>query len=529
MKSATRLILIDVLDKNFSGLDSPLNLIMISNYLVKRGIINKKNIRVISTSSENPIKTIQLFKPNLIGLSVMTPFYPKAVKLAKKIKSMVNTPIIIGGYHISGVPELMDKVFDFGVIGEGEEVLEDIIKNFSKKGKLNFQKIRNIENLVFWKGNNIIVNKRRPILNVNKIPKIDWSVIPKEKIFKHITTIKFGIPQSMKITSIYTARGCPYHCAFCAHQVLWPNGSGLRFFSTKKVGDEIEYLYKKYNIDCFQILDDTFAVSTKRLSALINELKKRKLLGKIFFYNLFIRANLVNNEFAKLLRKFGAMSVFLGIESGSENVLSYLKDGPLKPIDVKRAVKIFDKYKIFVVGSFMLFSPNETKGDLDDSLNLAKWFVNQPNALGLVHSITTPYPGTKLWNYSIRKKIINANKVNWSKFVMLNINKIDTPPEIFFYNNFTNKDVEYYWKAFRNLSSVVTNKINNYELWSNEDKTTQDNNYLSAKSLERKIVIRSLKNKFLFFIKYPLVSLNKLFKKPKIIKYTLKEINKLKK
>jgi len=524
MSSSVRLCLIDVVKTdNWITSDLRLNLIMLASYLTKNKILSPDDIRIINCTYESPVKVITAFKPSLIGLSVMTPFYEKALKLARKIKSVSNAPLVIGGYHISGAPYSLDKIFDVGVIGEGEGALSDLIKLIIKE-KFSKESFKKIKNLVYWKDGNLVISDRRPLISAEKIPEIDWNLVPPEQEFSYESVLKEEKPILVKSAPIFTARGCPYNCTFCAHQVLWPGGSGLRFFPAKRVGKEIEFLYKHKGVNCINIYDDTFAVSKNRLKELIDELSKRKLLGKVYFDTLFIRANLVDEEFVRLLKKFGTLSVFIGIESGSIEVLDYLKCGSLKPKDVKRAVRLFNKYNISVIGAFMFFSPGEKSKDVGKTLALAKWFANQPSAFAIRYSVTTPYPGTKLWDRAVKEKVIDVNNPNWSDYVMYNLLPSSVSPLIFFKGSFTDKERLSYWKRIVQISEELHKKVTKCSDWVETGKIANSKNLELLKIFEARNIQLSLYSKLIMLMRHPLESIKKIKKKPIIVAYTYKEV-----
>ena len=78
-------------------------------------------------------------RPDVVGISAMAIEYSRAIKLAKKIKEELKVPIILGGVHISTLPTSLHDAFDFGVMGEGEETLLDLLKLFNEKKKFAFE------------------------------------------------------------------------------------------------------------------------------------------------------------------------------------------------------------------------------------------------------------------------------------------------------------------------------------------------------------------------------------------------------
>lgn len=132
------------------------------------------------------------------------------------------------------------------------------------------------------------------------------------------------------------------------------------------------------------------------------------MLGKIKF-TCSCRANLVNENVAKLLKKMGVVSVGLGLESGSERVLKYLKGDSTSVEQNRNAVNVFRKYGIAVNASFVIGSPDETKAEMMETYNFIK---NNPLDLVDIY-VLMPFPGTPVWDYAEQKGLVSDN-MDWS-------------------------------------------------------------------------------------------------------------------
>ncbi|MPM15417.1 hypothetical protein SDC9_61788 [bioreactor metagenome] len=434
----------------------------------------------------------------------MTPFYEIGINLAKNIHKISKAKLIIGGYHITALPETLEKPFEIGILGEREEILTEIVKNYINKPdqeKVWLSETKGIS--YFDKNGKVKINQRSSLVDVNKIPITDWSVFDKERIVQTINMPVNGNFKPKKVGIIYTSRGCPYSCSFCAHRIMQNNIRGVRYFPIERVLKEIKILYEKYKVECLMVYDDTFVSSKARIKQLIEGLKKYNLLGKICFFNLFTRANLVDKELVELLKELNTSTVFIGIESGSEKILKSLKDGPIGLPNMKRSIKLLAKEKIYVTGSFMIFSPSEKKEDLNKSVKLAKWFCNQRNAYSLSYSITTPYPGTTMWDDLIKKH--KKTNHDWSDFVMFYAFDRKKMPKIFFPpKDVSKKETKEYWLRFGELQSYLNQK--------------------NIKIEESKIHQKEFVDRINRFIKNPKKTFLKTIKNKSIVGYILEDI-----
>lgn len=395
---------------------------------------------VDNDNTQDVIKKIIESKSDLIGFSAFTPNYYKVEQTARKIKETLNTPLIIGGPHITPIPHTLNKCFDLAVLGEGEKTLLELIKLFNKEKKFTPSKLKEIRGIAFHDKNKIVITPPRKLIKfLDKIP------LPARYLFDMESYLK---PKNIlcnnkliKGTSILTSRGCPYHCIYCQASAMWGK---IRLHSAKYVVEEIKMLYKKYNVEGICIVDDLFISDIGRVRKIVDGLKKEKLLGKIK-YLVDGRANLINDETLEVLKEMGVVQISIGFESASKKILKYLKNGTVTLEQNYKAVETIKKHNIDIYGQFMIGTPGETEEDLLKTFNFIK-----DNHLTHSHlSITTPLPGTELWEYCRKEGIVDEFSVNWEKFNMqpsLNlsehyyINK-KTPYEDF--NRWFNKFNEY--------------------------------------------------------------------------------------
>ena len=174
----------------------------------------------------------------------------------------------------------------------------------------------------------------------------------------------------------------------------------------KEIKDRVE----NYDIDHFQITDDTFVINKKRLKELAKRLGKEGLRGKISF-SCQPRANLMDDEMMKILKDLNIKSMNFGFESGSERILKWLKGDTVTVEDNKKACLLGKKYGIKVYGSFIFGSPGETIEDMKKTLELIK-FMYKNGAYKLWHFVMTPFPGTVIWEIAKERGKVNDD-MDW--------------------------------------------------------------------------------------------------------------------
>ncbi len=356
------------------------------------------DIILIDNTFDDVFSKIKEFKPDIVGFSTFTQSYPDAINFAKKVKrENKNVKIVIGGPHITTLPESLDKVFDFGVIGEGERTFVELIEAIRAK-----KSISKIKGLVYFKNNKRIVNKKREDLsNIDELFPIDYSLLNKKYFdVKFIPEVyKFGVSMGM-MTSI----GCPFNCRFCSIRACWTR---LRFRNLDSVIKEINLLYSKYNVRHIDFFDDLFTASKERLREFHEKLKRAKLLGKLTF-SCQARANTIDEEMCRILKSLNVKTLVFGFESGSDKVLRYIKkDDSLSAETNKQAIRICVKYGLNVYGCLMMGMPGEKLEDLDKTIEFID-FAKKAGVARLWVQVLIPLPATEMWEIAKQRGKIDS-------------------------------------------------------------------------------------------------------------------------
>lgn len=366
---------------------------------------NKFNTRVVDAFAQkmtfkNTCALLENEKPEIVGVTFTTEKRFDAFALIRAIRKILpSTTIIAGGPHSSlaaedtlrGIPEI-----DFIVRGEGEVTFPELV------GSLDGGKITQIDGISYRSGNDIIHNKERDFIeDLDMVPFPDYSQID---LNRYDFTLNVPEKGKKKAASIIANRGCPYGCSFCATTKMW--GKRFRARSVTNIINEIAFLMKKYNIDCFWILDDTFTVDKRKVEEFCNEILQRN--WGINWY-CSIRVDTVDKGLLKLMKKAGLAFVTYGIESGSERIV---KEVIGKRITIEKGKQVSEwckeldiKRRIFFMFSF----PDETKEEFALSLSLIKELGGDTTL-----SVLRIYPGTRIEALAKERGILPKD-FSWTK------------------------------------------------------------------------------------------------------------------
>ncbi|MGQ9789028.1 MAG: B12-binding domain-containing radical SAM protein [Candidatus Hadarchaeaceae archaeon] len=360
------------------------------------------NVRIIDSVTEgydgvDIAKIIRSYDPDLIGLTATTSMIPEAYEIARDAKKInENLKIVLGGPHATFLPEETIgecPQVDFIVRGEGEYTFKDLVDALEKKKDL-----KRITGLSFQHNGKIVNNPPRKLVeNVDDIPMPAYELLPMKKY--RAGKIEFGV--------VITSRGCPFNCIFCSSSLQF--GKKWRSHSVARTLEELSILRKEYGKREIEFLDDTFTLLKSRSISIADEIRRE---GLDITWTASSRVDTFSQEVACAIRRAGAHTVYFGIESGSQKTLDFIGKG-ITPKMSERAVENAKRAGLHVLGSFVIGFPEETAEDIETTIKFSKKV-----GVDLAQfTIATPFPGTRLWTYTLKEKILLT--MNWRRFTTL--------------------------------------------------------------------------------------------------------------
>jgi len=355
-----------------------------------------------SWSEERTVKKIIKFQPDLVGISAMTHEIKVANHLAGQIKKKLKKiPVVIGGCHLTALPrETLEEFsnFDFGIYGEGEKPLFQLVRILERDPKT--EGFKKVESLVYrTKKGKIRVNPPAERLTSKELDQLPYPAFD-----QYYQTSETGTDRRYPIMA---SRGCPFNCAFCM-QVL---GRQVRRRLPGNLLREVEMAVKKFGVKTFAFYDEIFIFNDQASVKTLKLMKKHQFAKKLRWC-ANSRANLITKDLAKLAKQAGCYSLEFGVESGSEEILKKIN----KQITLKQVEKAIGEIKASGIKTFAYFilgHPGETRKTIRATIDFAVKLNPDQIAVGLM----VPYPGTEI--YRMAQKGEGGYRLlsrDWSKY-----------------------------------------------------------------------------------------------------------------
>ncbi|PIE67503.1 MAG: B12-binding domain-containing radical SAM protein [Deltaproteobacteria bacterium] len=204
-------------------------------------------------------------------------------------------------------------------------------------------------------------------------------------------------------------RGCPFKCNFC----LWPqtmHGNRYRLRSPENIVAEIKWVLEKWPKAIegeFFFEDDTFTVNKKRAHAFCDLLIKSGIKCN---WSVNSRADVVDEELFRHMKKAGCRLLLVGFESGSQKMLDKMRKG-IKLEKMCRFIVAAKKAGLAIHGCFVLGLPGETRQTMQETLDFS---LDHP--LDTVQfSGAVPFPGTVYFENAREEGLLRAKR--WDEWL----------------------------------------------------------------------------------------------------------------
>jgi radical SAM superfamily enzyme YgiQ (UPF0313 family) len=383
----------DIIERRVMKPYPPLGILYLSAYLKRAGF----SVEVFDSTFrdfEDFETTVKRVRPRIVGLYANIITRNNVLRLAQIAKANGVEFVIAGGPDAS---EWCDLYFANGIdvigLNEGELTLQELIPWLQKNG---MNGIENVRGIIFTSNGRVQRTAPRPaITDLDSLPWPDRDVLKMDEYFS-----AWKSRHGESSVSLITARGCPFHCAWCSSEVF---GHSHRQRSAKDVVDEMLMLKQRYNPDIMWISDDVLTISRKWTQEFVREVKARNAQHP---YECLSRVDLVDREILQGLRETGCFRVWYGAESGSQKILDSMRKGTTVA-QVREAARITHELGMQAGFFILLGYPDETTADIRATIDFLK--ETRPDVVGT--SVAFPIKGTEFYE-RVANRIIPDE--NWS-------------------------------------------------------------------------------------------------------------------
>lgn len=371
---------------------APLGLAYIAGALREHG----HDVRAIDLCFSEAIdhdltQIIEDFSPDVIGISLRNldnltypspvSYLPELEETIKIVRQHTAAPLVMGGSGFSLAPlPLMQRLdVDFGVVGEGEASMVELVQRLQQGTP------------------------------PHGIPGV--LIKGKNKFSPHQPLEPFGVPdrgvldtarylKEGGMANIQTKRGCPFNCIYCTYPLL--EGKRVRVREVGEVVGELKDLQTEHGVDYCYFVDDIFNYPPDYTEALLREMIAQGVRMK---WTAFVNPRFLTSEITSLMAEAGCQGVELGIDSGSAKILrAYGKGFAVE--DITHASAHCREAGLNFALYLLLGGPGENEATLQESCELMDRL--DPTAVIVMQGIRI-YPHTPLQEIAVQEGVINKN------------------------------------------------------------------------------------------------------------------------
>lgn len=360
----------------------PLGLIAVGSNLDQERF---KVVLIDGRLEADPVRTLLPHVPEALclGVSVLTgrPIHD-ALQVSRAVKAaQPDLPIVWGGWHPSLFPtECLDEpAIDVSVQAQGEQTFREIVERLAER-----QSLEGVPGCTFRRNGATIQNPPRPMQDMNDFAPVNYDLIPVQKYY--------ALKKQRQLDYL-SSTGCYFRCTFCADPFVYKRK--WTALTAPRMGEELQFLWQRHRFDDLHLQDETYFTYRHHVVEVAEEFLHR---GLPFTWTATMRADqgtrLAEEDFA-LCKRSGLRRVLIGVESGSQEMLNWMK----KDITVEQILLAAEKcarHDIAVDFPMIVGFPDEPEESVWATLRLAKKLrAMSPNFKTQIF-FYQPYPGSPI-------------------------------------------------------------------------------------------------------------------------------------
>ncbi len=376
--------------------DINIKMIDLNSVLINRDLskISGPQEYTLGNLLEESFSMVEGFTPDIIGISALwTTVFGDLKPLASFLRKHYPDSLITCGGHLATTVYKNiyneDISIDALCFGEGEIPFYELAEAVSA-GKAN-------EYLSFspcWITQEKAIEKKdfvpqgKLIVDLDEIPVLDLGILihPNEYFHPHHSFFELE-PQDPKRMFIFTTRGCPNRCIFCASHMV--HGRKVRYHSAERMKKDITHYHKQYGATKFVFFDDHFLIKKERAVEILRYVSENGFTAEIVTPAFFA----IDADIVAAMKDAGIKSVNLTIENGNKDTLKDIIHKPGSLEKAEEAVDLFHAKGMVVMTNILTGFPGETKESIEEGLRYLlttkfNWFQ--------LYTVA-PLPGTELY------------------------------------------------------------------------------------------------------------------------------------
>jgi anaerobic magnesium-protoporphyrin IX monomethyl ester cyclase len=291
-----------------------------------------------------------------VGISA----YMTSLDCVEQICSVIRTErpgvtIVAGGFGPTfNQKEFLGAGVDFIVVGEGEEILSDMLIRL-----MDGSSVHDLVGISYVR-EGAVVNTGRlpPVRELDSIPFPD----------RAHTVAARGMKNPPHVA---TSRGCMASCTFCSIASFAKAMDDYavtkwRQRSIQNIVDEIELVVADTGVTTFKIVDDSFIEPPRDAGWIRRFGRELRMRGLSIKFRTQVRADRLSEPIVEALAEAGWFATAVGIENGSETALRRMA----KRADVSdniACIRLLEKYGVHVVLNLILFDPYTSLRELEEN------------------------------------------------------------------------------------------------------------------------------------------------------------------
>jgi radical SAM superfamily enzyme YgiQ (UPF0313 family) len=278
------------------------------------------------------------------------------------------------------------------VQGQGEETFGEIVERLVARDSLadvSGCAFRNPQSAI--RNPQFQLNPPRPLRDINHFPAHNYDLIPVERYFAL---------KGQRQLDYISSQGCRFRCTFCADPFVYKRGwFGLE---PTRMGEELERLWQQYRFEDVGFQDETFFTYPKRVAAIAEEFLQR---GLRFTWMATMRADQgfrLDEDVLALCKRAGLRRVMIGLESGSQQMLDWMK----KDIKIEQVFDSAEKCRrqgVAILFNIIVGFPDEPAESVSESLRVAKQLRGMSPDFEVAIFYYKPYPGNEIAEMLLRQ------------------------------------------------------------------------------------------------------------------------------